>query len=253
MSSSPARAAVRSAVLSAGAASAAGAVGVVAAAHLLPSVAAVGPLRRAVLPRLCGVGAGDHVALTFDDGPDARSTPLFVEALDRLDVRATFFLLGTQVQAAPEVAAGTAAAGHEVAVHGWSHRPHLLRTPRATAADLRRSRDLVAEVTGCTPRFWRPPHGIPTGAGLLAGARLGMRAVLWTADGRDWSAGATASGIASRIGAAVRPGGVVLLHDSDITSAPGSWRRALDALGPIVAGCRERGLRVGPLAEHFIV
>jgi hypothetical protein len=46
-------------------------------------------------------------------------------------------------------------------------------------------------------------------------------------------------------------GGTVLLHDSDCTSAPGSWRSALGALPDLLADCADRGLTVGPLAEHF--
>ena len=218
-----------------------------AAAHLVPSVAAVPALRRHVVP------SQDCVALTFDDGPDPASTPLFLDALATLDVRATFFLLGSHLAAAPDIAQRIVAEGHEVAVHGWSHTPHLLRTPRAIAADLRRARDLVAATTGTAPRFWRPPHGIPTGAGLLAAARLGLQPVLWTVDGRDWQARATAGTITDRIAAGLRPGAVVLLHDSDVTSAPGSWRAALSALPDIVAACRERGLAAGPLGGRFIV
>ena len=65
--------------------------------HAAPSVAFLPGLRRRLLPSLAGVGAPGHVALTFDDGPDPRSTPLFLRALNEHDVRATFFLLGSQV------------------------------------------------------------------------------------------------------------------------------------------------------------
>jgi peptidoglycan/xylan/chitin deacetylase (PgdA/CDA1 family) len=221
-----------------------------AVAHLVPSVCAIGPLRRAVLPGLCGVTGARRVALTFDDGPDPRSTPQILDALAEAGVHATFFLLGSQLSAAPELARRLVDDGHEVAVHGWTHRAHLLRTPPAIAAELRRTRDAVADVTGHQPRFWRPPYGRPTGAGLLAGARLGMRAVLWTGDGRDWQAVATGESIVARMRPHVRPGGVLLLHDSDVTSDPESWRSALAAI-PLLAGlCRERGLSLGPLRDH---
>jgi peptidoglycan/xylan/chitin deacetylase (PgdA/CDA1 family) len=234
---------------------AAGATAGLAAAQLLPSVAAIGRLRVRLWPQLSGMPAGgrpdDHVALTFDDGPDPRSTPRFLDLLARLDVRATFFVLGAQLQVAPALGRRLVDEGHEVAVHGWRHTPHLLRTPAATARDLRRAFDLVRDVTGVVPRYWRPPHGIPTGAGLAAAHRLGLRPVLWTADGRDWQASATGEIIASRISAGLRGGAVVLLHDSDVTSAPGSWRNALDAVPQVVAACRDRDLRVGSLGAHL--
>jgi peptidoglycan/xylan/chitin deacetylase (PgdA/CDA1 family) len=227
-----------------------GAAGTAAALHLLPSVATIPVVHRRLLPQLSGRTDRLHVALTFDDGPDPASTPAFLDALAELDVRATFFLLGAQLDAHRELGRRVAAAGHEVAVHGWLHRPHLLRAPWQVGADLRRTFELIEQACGTTPRFWRPPNGVLSGAGLLAARRLALTPVLWTADGRDWAASATPQSVAVRIAGGLAPGGVVLLHDSDITSAPGSWRAALGALPEIVATCRARGWTVGPLCEH---
>jgi peptidoglycan/xylan/chitin deacetylase (PgdA/CDA1 family) len=221
-------------------------------AHLVPSVAAIDPLRRVLLPGLCGVSDREHVALTFDDGPDPESTPQFLDVLAAHGVHATFFVLGSQLAAHPELGRRVVDGGHELAVHGWSHRPLLLRGPRGSAVDLRRARDLVASVSGSPPRFWRPPHGIPTGASLLAARRLGLRPVLWTADGRDWRAAANGDSVAREIVPLLEPGAVVLLHDSDVTSAPGAWRSALAALPRLIEACAERQLSVGPLREHWL-
>jgi peptidoglycan/xylan/chitin deacetylase (PgdA/CDA1 family) len=229
----------------------AGALGATAAAaHLLPSVAAIGPLRTRVLPGLCGQSHSPHIALTFDDGPDPESTPRILDALAGLGVRATFFVLGARLARSPELGLRIVAQNHEVAVHGWTHRPHLLRSPLAIGTDLRRTVEVVTATTGRRPRYWRPPHGIPTGAGLLAARRQALRPVLWTADGRDWQASATAASIRDRITSQLAPGGVVLLHDSDALSAPGSWRHVLDALPGLAGFCSDRGWDLGPLGEH---
>jgi peptidoglycan/xylan/chitin deacetylase (PgdA/CDA1 family) len=218
-----------------------------AAAHLVPSVISVD---RARLRALSGQTAAGHVALTFDDGPDPASTPQVLAALDELDVRATFFVLGTRLHEHPDVGRRIVDAGHELAVHGWTHRRHLLRAPTAIFADLRRCAETIDTLTGHRPLFWRPPNGIPTGAGLLAARRLGLRPVLWTADGLDWRHDATSDSIRDRIESRLAPGGVILLHDSDALCVPGTWRRAIDAVPDIVARCRENGWAVGPLAEH---
>lgn len=222
-----------------------------AAPHLLPSVLTIPSLHERVAPRLSGIAPGPHVALTFDDGPDPASTPRFLDELDRLGFRATFFVLGTQLAANPDVAHDVLAAGHEIGVHGWLHRPHLLRAPWRVHADLARTYRAVQDLLGVTPRFVRPPNGVITGAGLWAARSLGLRTVLWTADGRDWAADATADSVASRIQGRLRPGGVVLLHDSDVTSAPGSWRSALCALPALAEFCAANGWPLGPLAEHL--
>jgi peptidoglycan/xylan/chitin deacetylase (PgdA/CDA1 family) len=229
------------------------AVGAGWAAHAVPSVASIAPLRRAATPRLYGVPARDHVALTFDDGPAPESTPLFLDALRSADVRATFFVLGSCLREHPDLGRRILAEGHELGVHGWVHRPHLLRSPRAVLSDMNRTVRLIEQVTGVRPRYWRPPHGITTGSGLWAARRLGLTPVLWTADGRDWRASATAATVRERLGSHLDGGAVVLLHDADTTSAPQSWRSALAALPWLVDTCRGRGLRVGPLGEHLQV
>jgi peptidoglycan-N-acetylglucosamine deacetylase len=118
-------------------------------------------------------------------------------------------------------------------------------------SDMNRTVKLVEQVTGVRPLYWRPPHGITTGSGLWAARRLGLTPVLWTADGRDWRASATAATVLERLGAHLDGGAVVLLHDADTTSAPQSWRSALAALPWLVEGCRDRGMRVGALGEHL--
>src|SRR5687768_6006419 len=85
------------------------------ALHAVPLLTTRARLRRRYLPWLAGIGSSDHVAITFDDGPDPASTPAFLEELDRLGMRATFFMLGVNAAAHPGLAAEVADAGHEVA------------------------------------------------------------------------------------------------------------------------------------------
>jgi peptidoglycan/xylan/chitin deacetylase (PgdA/CDA1 family) len=235
-----------------GRAAAAGAIAA-AGAHLLPSVATIPAVHRRLLPRLSGASNAPHIALTFDDGPDPASTPAFLDALARLDVRATFFLLGAQTAARPELARRIVDEGHEVAVHGWLHRPHLLRAPWRVSGDIARTRTCIRAATGATATFWRPPNGVLSGAGLAAAHRVSLRPVLWTADGRDWAADATPDSVLARIRRRLRSGGTVLLHDSDVTSSPGSWESALGALPGLVELCAGSGWAVGPLCEHWPV
>jgi len=148
-----------------------------AVTHAGPGVTALGPVRRRFFPRLSGQGRADHVAVTFDDGPDPAWTPAFLDALATWRVRATFFMLGSMAAREPGLAAEVAAAGHEVAVHGWAHRYTVLRGPGAVADDLARARDALAEATGAQPRFYRPPYGVLSTGALAAARRLRLTPV----------------------------------------------------------------------------
>ncbi|MGW1028212.1 polysaccharide deacetylase family protein [Streptomyces sp. NPDC002577] len=223
---------------------------VLAAAHAAPVVSTFGPLRNRVMPRLSGRGRSDHVALTFDDGPNPRSTPHFLQLLAERQVHATFFLLGSEAHRSPDLVREIAEAGHEIGIHGWLHRPLLLRGPHATYDDLTRARDTVAALTGQRPVLFRPPYGVMSTAAHLAARRLGLTPVLWTCWGEDWTARATPQSVHRTVTADLDGGGTILLHDSDCTSAPGSWRSTLGALPRILDTCEERGYRVGRLLDH---
>lgn len=234
----------------------AGALGLAGAATLLaPAPASLRAVRN-VMPRwvggpvLRGVSDTQHVALTFDDGPDTTSTPQFVACLEALDVRATFFVLGRHLGDGALVRE-MSARGHEVGVHGWDHRATLAHSPRRLADDVRRTRDLVEDLIGAPVVWYRPPYGLLTSTSLWAARSAGLRTVLWSAWGRDWERGASASSVAGLVRRQLGPGGTVLLHDSDRTSAPDSWRASLGATQLLVTGWQEAGLDVGPLGEHW--
>ncbi|HEX8770040.1 MAG TPA: polysaccharide deacetylase family protein, partial [Acidimicrobiales bacterium] len=204
------------------------------AVHALPMVTCLSAVRRKFLPALAGIGDSDRVALTFDDGPDPRSTPAFLAALDDLGWKATFFMIGPMVRRAPTLAAEIASAGHEIAVHGERHTSHLWRSPRDLDRDLARAAGTLTEATGQPLRWFRPPYGELTAGSLIAARRQSLQPVLWTAWGRDWRTRATADSVATDVARGLHPGATVLLHDSDCMSSPGSWRATLASL-PVLA------------------
>jgi peptidoglycan/xylan/chitin deacetylase (PgdA/CDA1 family) len=218
--------------------------------HAAPAAAFIPGLRRRFLPRLAGIGDAGHVALTFDDGPDPRSTPLFLDLLARHGVRATFFLLADQVTRSPDTARLIVGAGHEIALHGWDHRCLLRRGPRSTYTGLARACDLIDRTTGVRPQWFRAPYGVFSTASLVAARRLDLTPVLWTCWGFDWTSGATGDSVYSRVTRDLRGGGTILLHDSDVTSSRGAWRSTLAALPRVLAHCERNNLKVGPLRDH---
>ena len=110
------------------------------AAVAAPSLVSLGPVRRAMTPTLAspelyGLSSSHHVALTFDDGPDVVSTPSFLDLLDQLGVRATFFVLGRYLGDGG-LLRELASAGHGIGVHGWDHGPVALHSQRPSALKL---------------------------------------------------------------------------------------------------------------------
>ena len=203
-------------------------------------------------PALVGVGRPGHVALTFDDGPDAASTPAFLAALEQLGWHATFFMLGEMTRRDRGLAAEVAAAGHEIGVHGDAHGNMLRRTPGRATDDIARARATIAEATGVEPSWFRPPFGISSFASLRAARRLGMTTVLWTTWGRDWRREATPESVVADVTRRYVDGGTILLHDSDCTSYPGSWRSAAGALPLLAERFSADGLKVGTVGDHGI-
>ncbi|MGH3886859.1 MAG: polysaccharide deacetylase family protein [Pseudonocardiaceae bacterium] len=216
-----------------------------------PALLRVRVLRAAVCPDLAGLGRPGSVALTFDDGPDPDGTPAVLDALDRLGWTATFFMLGEQVARYPELAARVVAAGHEAAVHGLRHRNHLTRGPVDVYRDITGAAAVITAATGVRPTWFRPPYGVLTLGSLVAARRARLQPVLWTAWGRDWETRSPAQ-VAGTVTRQLRPGGTVLLHDSDCAArVAGSWQSTVRAL-PRLAELTDRlGCTVGPLRGHL--
>lgn len=195
--------------------------------------------------RLIGAGRttdAGGVALTFDDGPHPQGTPAVLEALAARSATATFFLVGEQVARRPALAAEIVAAGHAVGVHGQRHRNLMRVAPRALADDLRRAAATIAEATGRPPRLYRPPYGIFTPAAIALVRRARWTPLLWSRWGRDWLTRISPEEIARRATGAIGVGDVVLLHDADFYSEPGSWRNTALALPRILDTMERRGL-----------
>ena len=197
-----------------------------ALAPIVPPVA--GALR---LPRRLPGG----ITLTFDDGPHTEGTPAVLDALG--DTKATFFMVGERVLAAPDVAREVVVRGHAVAIHGHRHRNLLRLSPGAIARDLDEAYEVIATHTGTTPTLHRAPYGIYSWPALIEVRRRGWTPLLWSRWGHDWRARRSPAKIAAEVTRDLQPGDVLLLHDGDDYSAPGSWRSTVAALPEILTAC----------------
>lgn len=220
---------------------------------ILPALARRQPARLRLGSVVChwrGSAGAPAVALSFDDGPD-ETTPRTLDVLDDLGLRATFFLLGSQLEAYPEIGRDIVSRGHEVGTHGYTHRHHLLTSPLTIARDLERSVATHRSVLDEPPRFFRPPYGQLSLASLLAARRHALETVLWSASGREWATDSEAAAL-ERLSVGLGPGGVVLLHDNDVSCPRGTGDLTRSLLAPLAARLESagwRGVSVGELLE----
>ena len=184
----------------------------------------------------------EGIALTFDDGPHPEGTPAVLEVLAAAGARATFFLVGEQVERRPALAAEIAAAGHAVAVHGFRHRLQLRLKASTVEGDVRRGAAVIEDATGIRPVWHRPPYGLYSRAGLEVARAAGLNPLLWSRWGKDWRKFTTPGRIAARATRALSAGDVILLHDADFYSARNSYRRTAEALPAIITELNRLGL-----------
>lgn len=186
------------------------------------------------------------VALTFDDGPSA-DTERILEVLNRHNVKATFFMLGRQVERFPHIAQRVAAAGHGIGNHSYSHPSFIFTRSSETRAQVKRGQEAIANAIGTPPQFARPPYGARTPAYFAAARQLGLRTVLWSLSAFDWSQ-RDATKIASKVLRRAKPGSIIVLHDADNT---GKCDRSptVNALQIIIEGLQARGLNIAPLSQ----
>jgi len=221
----------------------------VGAAWSLPALAPLIPALASALGVPRRIEGGTGVALTFDDGPHPEGTPAVLDLLAASGAKATFFLVGEQVRAFPELAERIASEGHEVAVHGDRHRVMLRLAPSIIAADLDRAQATIGELTGSRPRFHRPPLGIYSYPGLKIAREQGLEPLLWSRWGRDWSAKSTAATISEMVTADLSAGDVLLLHDADWYSDFGCWRNTVAALPAVLERVAASGLQFRTLSD----
>ena len=149
------------------------------------------------------------VALTFDDGPDPRWTPLVLDALADHGAQATFFQMGDAVRAHPAVTEAVHAAGHEVASHSARHTDLTDLSYDELWDNLTLTHEAISDVTGTPPTLLRPPYGRIDSLGLFAAAELGYQVALWSHHLPTWDAEAKVDLDV----ATASPGTIILCHD----------------------------------------
>jgi peptidoglycan/xylan/chitin deacetylase (PgdA/CDA1 family) len=183
------------------------------------------------------------VALSFDDGPSRDTTSQVLDLLDVYGAKATFFVLGEQVEENIDLLGRMVASGHELGNHTYSHHHTLYMTKAQLRDEIRRTNEALAKVCSSDVRLVRPPYGKDRRRTAALARELGMRVALWSVDSGDASEYSTAE-IVETVLRAARPGSIVLLHDG------GKPRTTtIDACAQILPALREERFELVTISE----
>lgn len=188
------------------------------------------------------------IALTFDDGPSP-DTVQVLDILARYHVKATFFVVGENVERNPDLARRIVAEGHIIGNHSYSHPLWAaIETPRQMARELNRAAKAIETATGISPILFRPPHGwrSPWMVGLAH--REGYVVVTWSVSPNDWQR-PSSQVIAKRVLQQAHPGAIILLHDGLETRSDPSMQNTVTALPVIIETLQARGYRFVTVPE----
>ncbi|MDT9722264.1 polysaccharide deacetylase family protein [Paenibacillus sp. ClWae2A] len=184
------------------------------------------------------------VAFTFDDGPHPVYTPQVLEIFRRAGGRATFFMIGQEMENHPEIAAEVHREGHEIANHTYTHPDLTKLTLEEAGEELQRAENLVQEVTGEPARCFRPPYFGVNDDILSLAAERGYRTIgSVNGDARDWD-NPGVEHILERTRSAVKPGSVLIFHDGY-----GDRSQTVEAVRVLVEELAGEGYRLVTVSE----
>jgi peptidoglycan/xylan/chitin deacetylase (PgdA/CDA1 family) len=185
-----------------------------------------------------------QVALTFDDGPDARSTPALLDLLRDRKIPAAFFGLGKNAAAHPEITARIVREGHLLENHSQTHSPFInFYSTARLQGELTAAQAAITRSTGVAPRFYRPPVGLSNPHTFRVARNLNLRVIGWTVRSLD-TVMAEPEKIVARVRRGLRPGAIVLLHDGGIPP-----EKLLATVKSLLDTLRELGYEVVRLDE----
>lgn len=192
--------------------------------------------------------ARGEVALSFDDGPDPAVTPKVLQVLDQYGLKASFFCIGKRAIACPEIVAETAARGHRVENHSFSHSHAFgFYGVKSLASDIHRSQEALEKITGCRPSLLRAPAGIRNLWLDPVLTQLDLTLVSWTRRGFDTVCRQPQT-ITQRLIQGLAAGDILLLHDGSSRRDVHGRPVVLEVLPRLIEAIAAKGLTPVPIA-----
>jgi len=194
------------------------------------------------------------VAITFDDGPDPSYTPQILDILKQYNVKATFFMVGRQVERHPEIARRIVAEGHEIGNHTYSHYNLFRAPPERIREEILEGERAIRAITGVKTALFRPPRGLYDENVMQVLRQKGYNLVLWSVSSEDWAEISTRD-IVANIMRRAGPGDILLFHDSGnlIRFERGNRLNTVQALPLIIEGLQRQGYTFVTVTQMMII
>ncbi|MDR7001866.1 polysaccharide deacetylase family protein [Neobacillus niacini] len=183
------------------------------------------------------------IAFTFDDGPDPFYTPLLLDLLNKFNIKATFFVVGSRAELYPEIILRMHQEGHLIGIHNYVHSSNWFTLPWKIRRDLDYSAAVINGITGTKPIYYRPPWGLMNlfDFFLLKSYRI----ILWSVMVGDWKENPGVEKIKARLLKKIKHGDIILLHDCGDT--PGADFDApmntINALKEVLSEMQAKGIQ----------
>lgn len=159
------------------------------------------------------VGGKPYLAMTFDDGPHPSNTPRLLDILKKRNIKATFYVVGTNARRYPHIMRRMIAEGHEIGNHTDSHAYLTKISSSEIRSELAKAHQAIVSATGVPPRTVRPPYGaITKQQKSWIKSEFGYPSIMWSVDPEDWKKPGS-SVVTRRLVTGARPGGILLAHD----------------------------------------
>lgn len=190
-----------------------------------------------------GSGGEKKIALTFDDGPHRTKTAQILALLEEYNVKATFFIVGSNARNYPDIIRAEIAGGHELGNHTFYHSCLSKCSGERIRAEISQTENLLMEIAGYQPKLFRPPEGAYSHKVVEIATSMDYSIILWTVDTRDWAKASTAQ-IVANVSANVREGSIILFHDFTV-----SGTHTVDALKILIPKLLSEGYEFVTVSE----
>ncbi|MBU2102785.1 MAG: polysaccharide deacetylase family protein [Candidatus Omnitrophica bacterium] len=180
------------------------------------------------------------VALTFDDGPNEPYTSQILDILKEFNIKATFFLIGKNVQNYPEVARRIIREGHIIGNHTHDHPELILKLNSQIRYQIKKTEEVLVDATGVKPYLFRPPYGLDTPLVWREAEKLNYIVIKWSASAFNGRKDMLPGQIVDKLRREVENGSIILFHDGNRTTKNADRSRIVEALPMLIESLQKR-------------